>query len=229
MNNEGFIVLHRKLLDWEWFSDPATAQVWTYLLLRANWKPNRWRGIEIRRGETLETRTGIAKATGLSQQSVRTAINHLKSTGEITTKSTRYGTLIYVVNYCIYQVSEEKINQPTNHEINQEPTTNQPTANHTRTKKQSNKETINKSRGRSAPTLRKISDFIGEEKLNVDPSRFWKYYNDWGKPFPRDWRNRCRKWSETERPHTYSEPIVIEAPEWLKYTNVEYDPDKIDF
>ena len=63
MNNEnGFIVLHRKMLEWEWYSDPKTVTVWLYLLLKANWKPNRWRGIDIERGQTLETIAGIAKA-----------------------------------------------------------------------------------------------------------------------------------------------------------------------
>ena len=98
-----YIKLHRSLLEWEWFQDDKTLVVFLYLLLRANWKPNRWRGIAIDRGQTLETLPGIARATGLSVRSVRTALKHLKSTGEVTDKVTAYGRLINVVNYAKYQ------------------------------------------------------------------------------------------------------------------------------
>lgn len=133
MNSDGFIMLHRKMLEWEWYSDPRTVTVWLYLLLRANWKPSRWKNIEIGRGQTLETYPKIAKATGLSVQSVRTAVFHLKSTGEITTESTGYGTLISITQYGKYQDLPENVNRQINSDINRELTDDQQTINSTRT------------------------------------------------------------------------------------------------
>ena len=99
----GYVKLYRSLADWEWFKDVKTAHLWMYILLRANYEPSTFMGIKIRRGELLESQQSMAEATGLSRQSVRTALKHLKSTGEITYRVTRYGTHIKVHNYALYQ------------------------------------------------------------------------------------------------------------------------------
>lgn len=226
MNNEGFIVLHRKLLEWKYAQFPAAVTLWVHLIMMANWKDGYFLGELIERGSLATSIGALAEQTGLSESTVRRWLRKFEKDGQISRKVTNRFTLIKVANYAAFQdISPQGVNNQMTGQMTGQ-VTGQMTPN--RTKKQSNKET-NKRVGRSAPSLREISDFIGEEGLNVDPPKFWKYYTDWGKPFPRDWRNRCRKWSETERPHTNSEPIVIEGPEWLKYTNVEYDPDKIDF
>ena len=100
---KGYIKSYRSLLDWEWFTDGNTLRLWVYILHRANYEPSRFRGIEIGRGSFLESLETISHNTGMSKQSVRTAIKHLISTGEITRKLTRYGMLISVVKYDIYQ------------------------------------------------------------------------------------------------------------------------------
>ena len=103
MAQGGYVKLYRSTLDWEWFKEPATTHVWLYILMRANWEPSKYKGIRIKRGEMLESLAVMADKTGLSIQQIRTAIKRLKSTGEITTKSTRHGTLITVVKYSTYQ------------------------------------------------------------------------------------------------------------------------------
>lgn len=99
----GFVKLYRSLIDWEWFQDQNTLQVWIYILMRVNYEPSRFRGMKIGRGEMIESIREIANKTGLTADQVRTAIVHLKSTGEITSKGTRYGTRIKVLNYAVYQ------------------------------------------------------------------------------------------------------------------------------
>ena len=103
MAQNGFVKLYRSTLDWEWFTDHVTTHVWLYILMRVNWEPSKYKGVRIRRGEMLESLAAMAENTGLSIQQIRTALKHLKSTGEITTKATRYGTVISVVKYSIYQ------------------------------------------------------------------------------------------------------------------------------
>ena len=216
MNNEnGFIVLHRKLLEWEWFADPKTLVVWIYLLFRANWKPNRWKGIEIGRGETLETIAGISRATGLSVQSVRTALNHLKSTNEITTRSTGYGTLISIATYSKYQDLPDDINKGINKEINKRLTNDQQTINNTRTritKKQEKQE-----RESTAPALDEIKNFVKENGLNLDPQYFFDYYTEAG--FPRSWKATARRWSkennEAEKARK-QDPKVVPIPKYMQ-------------
>lgn len=47
--NTGWVRLYRSTLGWEWFDDPLTLQLWVVCLLKANYLPTRWRGVEIER------------------------------------------------------------------------------------------------------------------------------------------------------------------------------------
>lgn len=101
----GFVKLYRTTLEWEWYKDVNTAHLWLYILMRANYEPTRFKGMRIDRGQMLESLPVIAENTGLTVRNIRTALNHLKLTGEVICKPTRYGTLITVVKYSIYQQS----------------------------------------------------------------------------------------------------------------------------
>ena len=103
----GCIKLHRKILDWEWFTSPSTLQLFIYLLLRANKEDKKWRGILIKRGQLVTSVATISEETKLSTQQVRTSLNRLKSTNEITSKTTNRFTLVTVCKYESYQLYEE--------------------------------------------------------------------------------------------------------------------------
>lgn len=103
----GWIKLHRKILDWEWFTSPSTLQLFIYLLLRANKEDKKWRGILIKRGQLVTSVATISEETKLSMQQVRTSLNRLKSTNEITSKTTNRFTLVTVCKYESYQLYEE--------------------------------------------------------------------------------------------------------------------------
>lgn len=99
----GYVKIYRAITDWEWFQDPNTLQLWLYILIRVNYEPSRFRGIKVGRGEMIESLQELAEHTGLTVNKVRTALDHLKTTREITCKTTRHGTLIKVLNYAVYQ------------------------------------------------------------------------------------------------------------------------------
>lgn len=105
----GYIKLHRKILDWEWFDDANAFRLFITILLMANWKSKKWRGRTIPRGSLWTTIDTLATKTGLTYQQTRTALFKLKSTGEITDEVTNAGRLITVVNYEVYQDDAEKI------------------------------------------------------------------------------------------------------------------------
>ena len=131
---EGWIKLHRNLLNWEWFSEPKTLAIFVYFLLSARHNEGSWRGINLKAGELITSRESISNATGLSVQEVRTAMGKLVTTGEITTKATTKYTIVTINNYESYQ-SVESDNQPTEKPTrkqtsNKETTNEQPTNNH---------------------------------------------------------------------------------------------------
>lgn len=100
---DGWIKLYRKLVDWEWYSDSDTKDVFIHLLLTANHTDSKWRGQEVKKGSVITSLESLASPLGISIQRVRTALNHLQKTGEIEKISTNKNTKIIVVNYSLYQ------------------------------------------------------------------------------------------------------------------------------
>jgi hypothetical protein len=100
---EGWITLHRKLLEWEWYDDLPTCRLFIHLLLRANFKPCKWHGQTLNEGELITSIGSLSEETGLTERQVRTALDKLKSTGEIDKQTTNKYTLVKVRNYAVYQ------------------------------------------------------------------------------------------------------------------------------
>lgn len=98
----GFIKLHRKIVEWEWYNDPNTFRVFVHLLLNANFEPKRWEGIEIERGQIVVGRKKLAEQLKLSEREIRTAITKLKTTNEIATQTTNRFTLVTINKYGDY-------------------------------------------------------------------------------------------------------------------------------
>lgn len=104
----GWIKLDRKICDWGWYHDGNTMRVFVHLLLMATSKDAEYSGANIRRGEVAVTWQKIADALGMTYREVRTAVTHLKSTGEIAvTKHSKY-SLVRVVNYDAYQCDDRQ-------------------------------------------------------------------------------------------------------------------------
>ncbi len=119
----GWIKIHRKILEWEWYDDANTFRLFMHLILKANHKPKKYRGKEVGIGCLLTGRDILSTETGLSVRQVRTSLERLKSTNEVTIKTTSQGTEIKIVNYHKYQLttSETTNERPTN---DQQTTTN---------------------------------------------------------------------------------------------------------
>jgi len=119
--SNGFIKLDRKILQWEWYQESNTFRVFTHCLLKANFQEKRWQGQIIKRGSFITSISNLSKETGLTFQQVRTALNKLQATGEITSKATNRNTQLTINNYDKYQSD----NKPDNKRItNKEQTDN---------------------------------------------------------------------------------------------------------
>lgn len=100
---EGYIKLSRKLLDWEWITEPNTVALWVYILLRANWQDTKWKGIVIPKGSFVTSIASLARQTGLSVRQTRTSLNRLISTNCVTRQAASKYSLITVVKWADYQ------------------------------------------------------------------------------------------------------------------------------
>ncbi len=103
MTDCGWIKLHRKIKEWEWYTDLKVSKLFFHLLLTVNHTDARWQGKVILAGQTVTSYPHLARETGLSLQNVKTAVKKLVETGEITVRSTNKYTVISVVNWREYQ------------------------------------------------------------------------------------------------------------------------------
>ena len=123
MNDGNWIKLNRSMLKWEWYDDVNTKAVFLHALLKANYEDGAYRGHKLCPGDVVFGRKKWAEQLGMSEQQVRTAIDHLKETGEISTiKTTNRFTILRIENWTLYQSKDD---EATNKTTNKQPTSNQ--------------------------------------------------------------------------------------------------------
>lgn len=107
----GWIKLHRKMTDWEWFDDHNTFRLFMYLLMTVNHTAKGWQGITIPAGSIVTGRHKLSAETGLTERQVRTSLKRLKSTNEVTIKSSNKFSIISITNWHVYQESDQQNDQ----------------------------------------------------------------------------------------------------------------------
>jgi hypothetical protein len=195
----GWIKLHRQILNWEWYSDNNAFRLFMHLLLKANHKDRRFKGIELKAGSVVTSRDILAIETGLSVQQIRTSLDKLKLTNEITSETSSKGTIIQLVNYEKYQIatSEATAEQPKN---NQQVTTNK---------------NVKKERSIfKPPTFNDLLEFCMQNNLDLNANDFLNYYdsNGWmvGKNKMKDWKATARRWAKPKQEMIY-DPLYEKA------------------
>jgi len=105
---EGWIKLHRKFIEWEWFDDSDMVKIFIFLLLKANHKDNKWRGIDVKRGQLITGYKTLSKQLKMSIKVLRNRLKKLELTGEIGRQTGSQFTVITVCNYDSYNAPETK-------------------------------------------------------------------------------------------------------------------------
>ena len=100
---DGYIKIHRKILDWQWFKDTNTFMLFLFLLLDANYEDSKVGFLIIKRGQCLTSLKRINENTGLSIKEIRTSLNKLEKSGEIGKQTTNRYSIITIKNYNDYQ------------------------------------------------------------------------------------------------------------------------------
>lgn len=210
----GFITLHRQILDWEWFKDTNTLVLFIYLLLTANYVEGSFKGLKVKRGQTVTSIPSLSTGTGLSFQQTRTALKHLVSTGEITDDSCHQYRVITIVKYDDYQKLTDKLtddqqttNRRSNRRSTDELTNDQQQYNNNNKENNVKNETMKQERETAArfvpPTKEEIFDFCLENGLNVDVDYLYDNYSSkgWkiGASPMKDWKAAVRNWARRDQ------------------------------
>lgn len=216
----GYLKLYRSMTTWEWYKDTNTKIVFLHLLLNANWEPSRYMGHDVPKGGLVVGRKKLAEELGISEQTVRTALEHLKSTNEITIKSTNKFSIVTIVNWDKFQGCEEEItNKVTNETTNSQPTTNQQLTTEEEYKNIRTKEYIKENKTDKSvlskkvpdrniipPTLEMVKAYCEERKNGIDAQHFIDFYESrgWmiGKVKMKNWQAAVRTWEGKRKQET---------------------------
>lgn len=207
MANEGFIKLYRKMLEWGWYDDGPTKDVFIHLLLIASYEDKFYRGIPLERGQVVTTVKEMSVKLGLTTQQTRTALTKLISTNEVTKKATSKFTVYTINNYADYQAVNKDFNKPA---TNEQQTSNKPS----NTKKVRSKEytPYNPPQGDEGvpvskrfvpPTPEEVNTYCRERNNGIDGSEFCDFYTSkgWkvGKNPMKDWKAAVRTWERSRK------------------------------
>ena len=173
----GWIRVYRKFTQWEWYSDIKVARLFLHLLLTVNHTAVKWQGIEIQPGQRVTSREKLAEETGLGVQEVRTALNKLKSTNEITVQPTSRYTLISIVNWRKYQNIDFETNPMINLNTNHKITSVQPTINQQVTTNNNDNNNKNEKNEKNIYNLTSFSNDVENFSTSQQKHCFGKYKN----------------------------------------------------
>lgn len=131
MSEGNYFVVNRKIFDhWLWKDnkEPATRfEAWIYMLNRANWKQSKTlignELVEIPRGCFICSQPKLASSFRWGRERVRSLLALLEKDQMITVKCTNNYTMICIVNYDTYQIT-----QPTDHTTENQRTVQQTTS-----------------------------------------------------------------------------------------------------
>ena len=129
----GFIKIHRKIMEWEWYKKPNMVHLFLHLLVNANSEDKIWQNQLVKRGQLITGLNTLSDKTGLTVRQLRTCLERLKSTSELSVKTTNKFSIITICIYDNYN-DNKKINDKQNDKQTVTPTTT--------TKKYKNKEDI---------------------------------------------------------------------------------------
>ena len=125
-------------------------------------------------GQSRTTVSQLAFETGLSVQNVRTSLSKLKSTNEITIKSTNRNTIISINNW----IDHQQTNKPINNQLtNNQQTTNKPTSGlknvkNVKNDKKGEEEEITKSSIKYLEDVETIKDIANEYSISLKSALF---------------------------------------------------------
>lgn len=122
----GWVKLHRKLLEWEWYGDAHMVHLLVHLLLTASHERKEYKGLTIKRGQLATTTKELSEALGTSRTSIWRRLKRLEMERFVELEVKQKETIITICKYDSYQENkkksgtrgETKVKQPYNNRNN---------------------------------------------------------------------------------------------------------------
>ncbi|MBQ5778849.1 MAG: hypothetical protein IIW13_02545 [Paludibacteraceae bacterium] len=114
---DGYIKIFRQIKDWAHFQEPSVLLVWLWLLVSVNFKDGYFHGKLVKKGEIITSFRKISEETGLSINTIRSCLDKLKMSGEISQKKSENSQISQythiVVNQFVKYQSVSMVDTPT--------------------------------------------------------------------------------------------------------------------
>ncbi|MEH6538263.1 MAG: hypothetical protein V7719_17835 [Psychroserpens sp.] len=203
----GYVLMHRDIMDWEWYQSPNVSRLYFHLILKVNFKDKKWQGNLIKRGQLITSNNHLATDLMMSVQTIRTALQKLQEGGYIQIETTNRFTLITLVEYDKFQSAKMDSNKP----VNTQPTVKEQSNNsQLTTTKESNKgNKVNKEKIEIRREKFKKQVFaLSEFNINILNS-FFSYWSELSIDKQKmkfeshgffEIEKRLKKWLSNERP-----------------------------
>ena len=198
--NEGWVKIYRSLTDhWVWQDKPfSKGQAWMDLLLMVNHSEKKvlidGKLENVERGQTVSSIRKLCDRWGWSNTKVKNFLKMLKSDSMIHVKSDTKKTVITIVNYSVYQDSENEKTTPKRQSSDTETTPKHTNKN----EKNDKNEKKNNIKRFTPPTYEQVSGYCKERNNTVDANVFIDFYESkgWmvGKNKMKDWKAAVRNW-----------------------------------
>lgn len=239
MSNNGWIKLHRQIVDnWIW-EDPAKLKAWLDILLMVNHEDKKilvnGQLVTIKRGEKLTSIIKLAERWKWSKRRVMRFLDLLEDDEMCTTKRTTNGTTIKVVNYADYQdfVMPKRDTVVTTNGTPDVTADGTPPGTQTITNKnyKNDKREGNAPHTFTPPDEQEVKDYCRAMDYKMNVSLFMAYYEarDWclshGKKMA-DWKKAVTAWAIREKSNAGTGVSDMQADEDYKRTQEmleEYD------
>lgn len=236
MSNVGWIKLHRKILNWEWYKDSNVCRVYIHFLLTAVYEDTKWKGKSLKKGDCIFSIAEMSKQLDLTRQQLRTVMEKLKSTNNITIKSTNNYHIINITKYSSFieenakEIKQNNFKQPVNKPTLQ-PQSNQPggafkeinNLNNNIYKNTNSNELVQKERGSRLDVNLKLSlqwrEYAIKQGITEPEITFEQFKNYWTSPnakmpIKKDWLATWRNWvlkeAKAKKGNYFSAPYRIE-------------------
>lgn len=99
----GWLKIYRSIVDWEWFCEHDMTTFFIWCLCNANVDGRMWRGVYVKPGQLVVSRSTVCKELGISERRYRTIISRFAKSGEISVKPQGAFSILTIMNWEIYQ------------------------------------------------------------------------------------------------------------------------------
>lgn len=225
--DNGCILIARQIIASGIWKKPSDyLKIWIYILCKVNHKDN----YAFKRGENFfNWSEDIRDFKGITRNTLDNCIKWLKSTEQITVQKTTRGMILKVNNYGLYQdIHNYKKQDEIRNEIRKgygkdtervQIDTDTINKNDNNEKNDKNDLLGQKTKNFKKPSVNEILSYCSERKNNIDPERFFDFYEakGWmlGKNKMKDWKAAVRTWEKTNK--SYATATNIE------YNEVDYE------